>query len=179
MPTLIIEDGTGVANANSYVDVAYLDIYAADRGLTIPTADTDKEIFLLKAMDYLEGRRAEYQGSKSVATQSLQWPRQLVQVDCSDVAIDSIPEELKKAQCQLVVEQQKRTLLYPAPITSSIEGLVTQKTVGPLTKKYAFNGKGLANPTKPIIIASVEMFLLPLTIKGSCCNGGYKRTIRL
>lgn len=179
MPTLIIEDGTGVANANSYVSVAYLVAYAADRGLTIPTSDTDKEIFLLKAMDYLEGRRMDFQGAKANSEQALQWPRVGVQIDCVDIAITLIPEELKKSQCQLVVEQQKRTILYPAPRTSSTEGMVTQKTVGPLTKKYAFDGKGAVNPNKPIIISSVEIFLLPLTHNGACCDGSYKRTIRL
>ncbi|MCC6271130.1 MAG: hypothetical protein IT190_07620 [Microbacteriaceae bacterium] len=145
----------------------------------MPTTDTDKEIFLLKAMDYLEARRFDFQGAKANSEQSLQWPRVGTQIDCVDVAADAIPVELKKAQCQLVVEQQKRTILYPSPRTSTDTGFVTQKTVGPLTKKFSAVGDGAVNPNKPIIIASVEMFLLPLTIKGSCCNGAYKRTIRL
>jgi len=178
MPTLIVEDGTGVANANTYVDLAYLQNYADNRGLTLPTSDTDKEIFLLRAMDYLEGRRDEFQGSKAVVDQSLQWPRVDVSIDCVELAVDTIPEELKRAQCQLVVEQQSRTKLYPTPRTSSVEGLVTQKTVGPLTKKFAFDGKGLADPSKGIVIASVEIFLKPLTVKGSCCGGGWKKTLR-
>jgi hypothetical protein len=179
MPTLIVEDGTGVENANTYVDLAYLQSYADNRGLTLPTQQADKEIYLLRAMDYLESRRGDFQGLKAVEGQLLQWPRKDVHVDCQDLAVDSIPEELKKAQCQLVVEQQQRTRLYPAPRTSSVEGLVTHKQVGPLTKKFAFDGKATADPSKGVIIASVEIFLHPLTIKGSCCNGPYKKTIRI
>lgn len=180
MPTLIVEDGSGVANANTYVDLAYLQTYADNRGLVLPTEDTDKEIYLLKAMDYLEGRRSDFQGSKAVDDQAFQWPRKNVQVDCVDVAIDLIPEELKKAQCQLVVEQQARTKLYPTPRFSSSEGFVTQKTVGPLTKKFSVDGKGTVSSSHPIRIASVELFLRPLTVEGSCCGQGtYKKTIRL
>lgn len=177
MPTLIIEDGTQVADANSYVDVAYLDSYAGDRGLTIPTTQEDKEIFLLRAMDYIEARRNDFQGSKVSADQSLQWPRKNVQIDCEDIEETVIPEELKKAQCQLVVEQQKRTLLFPKPRTSSNEGFVTQKTVGPLTKKFSPTD-GVANSVKPTIIASVEIFMHPLTDSGCCSSGSWKRTIR-
>lgn len=179
MPTLIVEDGSGVTNANTYVDLIYLAAYAADRGLTIPTVDADKEKSLLKAMDYLESRRGEFQGSKTVGTQSLQWPRTGVSIDCNDLDSDVIPEELKKAQCQLVVEMQTGTRLYPSPRTSSIEGLVIEKTVGPLTKKFSANGYGLANSTKPVTIASVEIFILPLTVRGGCCSGPWKETIRV
>ena len=179
MPTLIVEDGTKVSNANTYVDLAYLETYASNRGLTLPTLQADKEIFLLRAMDYLESRRNDFQGVKTHDDQFLQWPRTNVSIDCKAVGIDLIPEELKKAQCQLVVEQQNRTRLYPAPRTSSVEGLVTHKQVGPLTKKFAFDGKATADPAKAVIIASVETFLYPLTIKGSCCGGTYKKTLRV
>lgn len=178
MPTLIVEDGTGVANANTYINLAYLESYAADRGFTIPTVQADKEKFVLRAMDYLEARRMDYQGHKTDEDQTLQWPRTDVMFDCKALGVDVIPEVLKKAQCQLVVELQQRTRLFPVPRTSSVEGLVTEKTVGPLTKKFAFNGQGLADPTKPIVIASVESFLSPLTHKGSCCGQTWKVTLR-
>lgn len=178
MPTLIVEDGSGVANANTYVDLTYLQSYADDRGLALPTEQADKEVYLLRAMDYLESRRQDYQGVKASSDQSLQWPRKQVTLDCETFDDATIPEVLKKAQCQLVVEQQQRTRLYPAPRTSSVEGLVTHKQVGPLVKKFAFDGKATTDPSKAIVIASVETFLHPLTIKGACCGQSWKPTLR-
>ena len=176
MPDIIVEDGSNVDDANSYVDIAYLDLYASERGLSLPTELEDKQIFLIKAFDYLEARRSDYQGYKAVEEQKTQWPRTEVYIDHELLDSDAIPVELKKAQCQLVVEQQQRTLLYPKPRTSSVEGFVTQKTVGPLTKKFSLEGKGVSNPNAPILIASVEIFLKPLT---SCCGQSWKETLRV
>lgn len=148
MPTLIIEDGTGVDNANSYADVAYLDSYASDRGFNIPTDDADKQVFLIRAFDYLCTKL------------------------CDCVVFAPIQDALKKAQCQLVVEQQKRTLLYPKPITSSVEGFVTEKTVGPLTKKFSPVTGGRAATDQPVRIASVEVWLNKVKKEDGCeCDG--------
>ena len=179
MPTLIVEDGTGVADANTYVDLIYLASYASDRGLTLPTLDVDREVYLLRAMDYLESRRAIFQGSKTDPAQSLQWPREGAQIDCEDIANDVIPVELKRAQSQLVVEQQQGTKLFPTPRTSTTDGFVIEKTVGPLTKRWAPGGAGTVSPLIPIKIASVEIFLKPLTIAGSCCGSSGLNTVRL
>lgn len=167
---LIIEDGTIVTNANSYVTLVELQAYADDRGFTLPTSDAEQEQFVLRAMDYLESRR--FQGKRADETQSLQWPRTGVKVNCIDFAEDEIPETLKKALSQLVVELQAGTPLYPSPRTSSSEGFVTQKTVGPLTKK--FSSFGAISTVSPITIAAVELFLKPL----ECCNSDL-RTVRV
>lgn len=158
MPTLIVEDGSGVDNANTYVDVAYLDSYASDRGFSIPTDEADKQVFLIRAFDYLHARL------------------------CDCVVFAPIQDALKKAQCQLVVEQQNRTLLYPKPITSSTEGFVTEKTVGPLTKKFSAGAGGRAATSQPVRIASVEVWLNKVEKEDGCeCNGksSYRYTDRV
>ena len=159
MSSLIIEDGTNVANANTFIDVEYLDSYATLRGLTVPIEDTDKEKFLVRAYDYLQFR--------------------LTECECE---FSEIPDNLKKSQAQLVVEQQKRTPLFPKPISSSTEGLVTEKTVGPLTKKWAPDKRCVAPVGRPIIIASVEVFL-KLVLKSDACRlgsgCGHTHTIRI
>lgn len=166
---IIVEDGSIVTGANSFIDIVYLEDYAETRGFLLPTTDAVKEQYLIIAMDYLTAYRSLFKGVKVEDDQPLLWPRDLVYID--NVLFDktSIPEELKKAQAQLVVEQQKRVPLFPKAVTSTTEGLVIEKTIGPLTKKYSANASQmntLANPSKPIKIASVEMFLAPLI--GSC-----------
>jgi len=165
MSSLIIENGTGVENANSYADVEFLSSYADARGFAIPTSNEDRERFLIIAFDYLQCRLADH--------------------GCT---FTDIPKNLKFAQAQLVVEQQRGTRLWPKPITSSVEGFVTEKTIGPLTKKFqagsnSNNGVfgGRADPKEPVCIASVEMFLKSVLSSdscngGSCCN--HKETLR-
>lgn len=173
MPTIIVEDGTIVANANSYIDVTYLNAFATDRGFTLPSTTNEKEILIIKAMDYLEAKC--FKGEKSIADQELQWPRDNVYIDCELLNTDVIPEVLKRALAQLVVEQHLGTALYPVPRTSTVQGFVTQKTVGPLTKKFSAFG-GTVSSITPITIASVELFLQ--SILGSCCGNGL-RTVRI
>lgn len=160
---LVVEDGTIVANANSYIDISFLTAFATARGLALPASDSVKEQFAIQAMDYLESIR--YQGSKVDAlTQFLQWPRKDVLIDDVDFAEDAIPTELKYAQCQLVVSLQAGIVLWPKPVTSISEGVVTEKTIGPITKKFsASKSRGeVANPRSRIVIAQVEAYLSKL-----------------
>lgn len=171
MPTLIVEDGTGVANANTYIDETFLAAYAEERGLSIPSEVETQQQYLLRAMDYLSWYNEVFRGSRTIAGSFLPWPRKDISIDCEELDSNSIPLQLKNAQAQLVVEQQQRTRLFPKPRTSSVEGLVTQKTVGPLTKKFSFNGAGIASANAPVRIMSVHVFLLPLLKQGSSGSG--------
>jgi len=99
MATIIVEDGTIVVNANSYITVAELDTYAADRGVTIATVD--KTILLIEAMDYIES--LFYKGIKVTDAQELQWPRSDVVVDSFFIATDEIPKLLKDGQAEVAL----------------------------------------------------------------------------
>ena len=90
MATIIIEDGTVVPGANSYVTEAELTTYAADRGITL-TAATD--VLLIKAMDYIES--LAFIGDKHKESQPLQWPRDEVYIDRYYIERETIPKELK------------------------------------------------------------------------------------
>lgn len=98
MAQIIVETGSIVANANSYVSVLELSQFAADRGYTL---EGDASIRLIKASDYLECLR--YKGRKMSRDQSMQWPRYGVTVDGYALRNYTIPKELKKAQMQLAI----------------------------------------------------------------------------
>lgn len=104
---LIIEDGTNVAGANSYITTDELTAYADSRGLQISA--TNLEPLIIKAMDYLESRG--FAGVRTYENQSLSFPRQGLYVDNIEVAKDSIPAKLKQALCQLAYESDKQDLL--------------------------------------------------------------------
>lgn len=73
---LTVEDGTGLANADSYVSVADATAYHAAMGNAAWAAlDTDeKEWALRRATQYIDVRY-NYRGSPLRSTQALAWPR--------------------------------------------------------------------------------------------------------
>lgn len=81
--TLRVEDGSNVANANSYVTVDEFVAFHTDRGnLVIAEADADQiEQAIIKGTDYLEQKfRLLWKGSRTNSTQVLSWPRRGVDV---------------------------------------------------------------------------------------------------
>ena len=55
MATIVVEDGSGKTDSNSYIDEAGLTTYATDRGITLTAADdAAKAALLIQAMDYIE-----------------------------------------------------------------------------------------------------------------------------
>jgi len=155
--TLIVEDGSNVANANSYVSIADARSYAELRGVTLPADDADVEVLLIKAMDYIEAQRDRYQGRKSYDTQALQFPRYDVYVDSLLVGSTTIPRELRYAQMALAIEAQSSDLM-PSRLPSD-KGPVTQESVeGAVSVSYANTGRLSSVPA----FAKADALLTPL-----------------
>lgn len=95
---IIVEDGTQVANSNSYVTEAELTTFAAERGVTIVGSNDQ---LLLRANDYLE--TLNFIGDRLTKTQSIQWPRSNAGINGFDIDEDEIPSELKTAQLYLAL----------------------------------------------------------------------------
>ena len=100
---LIVEDGSIVTGANTYVTDAEYVAYAAARGKTIASTAANREIQLIKAMDYIESHRAKFKGTKFSQDQALQWPRYGVYIDSYYLDSDAIPVELKSAQMEAAI----------------------------------------------------------------------------
>ncbi len=95
---IIVEDGSIVANANSYASEAALTAYAAARGVTL-TGDEDD--LLIQAMDYVES--LDFIGFKLTYDQPLQWPRADVVIDGYYVGTDVIPQLLIDGLCEVAI----------------------------------------------------------------------------
>jgi len=95
---LIVEDGTGKTDSDTYASEAALAAYAAARGVTIAGTDTE---LLITAMDYLESK--DFKGDKGTQEQALQWPRLNVVIDGYYVDSDAIPQSLVDAQCEIAI----------------------------------------------------------------------------
>lgn len=106
---LIIEDGSIVAGANSYVTgVEYLDWsdarFGNDRS-SRPAQSSDADMLVLRAMDYFE--TLQFIGSKVSSAQSLQWPRTGAVIDGFTVPSDEIPNEVKISIFELAYSQEQ------------------------------------------------------------------------
>lgn len=161
---LIIEDGTQVVGANSYVTTTEIKAFATARGIVdFPTADADVEILSTLAMDYLEAKRSEYRGTKTSASQSLQYPREGSTVDGVLIANNIIPVELKNAQMQLTIEAHEFGDLAP----SSDGYAVAVEKVDVIEVQYAAGGRlsGTSLPAE-MNFPKVQAWLEALTTHG-------------
>ena len=103
---IIVEDGTVIANANSYVSVAFIDTFCANLGLSSWEAadDDDKDTALLRAMAYIEGM--SFKGYKTEDDQTLKWPREAAtDEDGYAIDTDAIPTCLKNASARAAYEE--------------------------------------------------------------------------
>lgn len=80
----IVEDGTGLSNANAYVSVADADSYNSDRGNTLwsDLSTQEKEQAIVRATDYMvQVYRLRWKGYRVLPTQALDMPRSFMIID--------------------------------------------------------------------------------------------------
>lgn len=142
---IVIEDGTGVANANSYVERDEAVQYAADQGVTFAD-DSTTDVLLYSAMRYLETFRNKYVGTIVDPAQSLAWPREDVVIADADWPDNTIPPQLKNAQMQLAI-YAKSTDLMP----SVFGAFVLREKVGPIETEYSQAVRSDGQPYFPLI----------------------------
>lgn len=153
---LIIEDGTVVSGAQSYVSVADLDTYAATRDdVTLPATDAGKETILLEAMDYLHTFAGMFKGDRVDIDQELDWPRRGAWIYGFLNPYDSIPRDLTAAQILLAVMAIDNELT-PTSVGTD-KGPVIEETVhGAVTVRYANNGKVLPVAFNSSVMAHIN-----------------------
>ena len=116
--SLIVEDGTNVAGAESYVSLAEANAYFSSRGNPsdwTSLSDAVKEQYLREAADYLEmfyGHR--WKGRRSENDQPLAWPRSgVLDQDQYQIEPDVIPQRLKNAQYEATLRRATEGSLLP------------------------------------------------------------------
>jgi hypothetical protein len=141
---LIVEDGTGLANAESFISVADATTYHAARGNAAWAAlasDTIREQCLRKATDYMEAvYRLRWSGYRTGTIQVLSWPRYAVprkdyavfagHALTSYYASDAVPATVANACAELALRAATGEL------SPDIERAVSRETIGPITVEY-------------------------------------------
>jgi hypothetical protein len=132
---LIVEDGTGVAGANTYISASDAVARAAVLGFDFP-AEVDAETPLIRATIYLQTLRLQYQGTKYITGQPLQWPRDPVYIDNEYNDPSVIPQLLIDAQVYIASVDYAGGNLF-----ATAAGSATSRSVGDVSVTNSNSGK--------------------------------------
>lgn len=140
----VVEDGTGLATATSYISEAEADDHHTDRGNAAWTGtSTAKQQALVRATDYVDKRfGSSFRGFRESKSQALEWPR-IDAFDNDDFLmsdVDRIPRLLKKAIAEYALIALQLTDLLPIParpfpVLDPATGTVTNNSSGQITRK--------------------------------------------
>lgn len=129
---IVVEDGTIVADANSYVTLAEVRAYATLRGITVPAADGDLEKHLHLAMDWFESE--DFPSARLDATQELSFPRDVIVVDGVRYMEGAIPKLVKQIICEATCTSV--TIALQPQFAGSSLGQLKRKKIDVLEKEY-------------------------------------------
>lgn len=149
MATIVIEDGSVVSGANSYVTVAEFTQFCSDRNITISSTYGDESELLIKAMDYFE--QQPFQGIKNIETQPLQFPRADLWIDSYLVASDAIPQLVKDAQITIAI-----SIMQGNDPLSSLDRTVKRERIDVLEIEY------MDNSSSSVVIRSIANIMRKL-----------------
>lgn len=159
--TIVVEDGTGLANANSYASVAEADTYLTLRGITSWSSlqQAEKEAALVRATDYMP--IFAWQGIRSVNTQALDWPRTYVYVRGALLPSPAFPTQIKTACIELAWRGASGPLNPDINVGTDDTGRMIIKKVervGPIDEETTYASRGqMALPVKPVWSAVIAL----------------------
>lgn len=130
----VVEDGTGLANATSYVSVQEYRDYFTDRGIDKSSeADADIQGYLVRATEYID-LNFSFCGDPLTTTQALEFPRLIDDVDVG------VPTKVKYATINMGNNVSSSTgSIYKDP-NENIERL--KEKVGPIETDTTYISDG-------------------------------------
>lgn len=138
MVTLVVEDGTGLSNANTYITVEEAKEYASQRGIDLGSDDAISANLILSA-DYME-TRGPYKGKVINVDQALEFPR--TDLEYRGQSISGVPGNVKKAQAQLLLDIKSSGAL----LTSSRQYALKRRKLEGLEQEYAVGSYAAYSP---------------------------------
>lgn len=153
---LILEDGTGLANAESYCSVAQAAAYHSARGRADDwDAVVDKEAALRLATDHmLQVYSGRWKGTRLNTTQALDWPRvgvRTLDAPTVDLPSNAIPPGVRNACAELALRSDAAALLQDTGRETLSE------SVGEVSVTYA---EGKTRQTQyPVVDGWVRQYL--------------------
>lgn len=158
---LVVEDGSGIENADAYVDVDFVDGYAEKYGKTDWTGDqAAKEVHVRRATQFADNvYLSEFQPNTMM--QRLMFPASGVYI--RGYHVTGIPIQLKEAVAELSTISMQMDLVEVQKDRNPIQ--VTKKA-GDVSKSETF-----ASPVHQRVFHPVEMILRPLLSSSNIGRG--------
>ena len=167
--TLIIEDGTIVANANSFITVAEWETYLALYGKTATGTEADKETSLIKAQRAISTRYT-FDGAPVEQAQATCLPRNWTKkIKGFTVASNVVPQDFKDAQAELAFDIQSGADPF-ANATEGAKGPVIgeRSKAGPVEAQTQYGSGGASfNPRSMANYTAASDLLRPYLAAGS------------
>lgn len=133
---LVVEDGTIVPGANTFITLDEYRAYAAQRGYVTPPDDAAASRAILRAGDFLRSIDTKFVGYRVSNEQTMPFPRSGVPVAGRPgwyYDDDEIPPGIKEAQIELAGIVGNGGNLYPS--ASSLRS-VKKRKIGPIETEY-------------------------------------------
>lgn len=142
--TLIVEDGSGLPNANSYCDLDYALEYCTMKGYTSwqSLSETEQKVFIIRGTEFIDNFY-NWRGRKGKGSQALSFPRFYL-YDDDHYLINGIPEKLKKA-CLEAAFLNSSTDASTLFSTKDENGAIKRQKVDSLEVEYFNNQQNETN----------------------------------
>lgn len=137
--TIIVEDGSIVTNANSYVTRADYITYAAAHGITIAD-DANADVELIGAAQFIGQHEVRMIGHRVTRDQSLAYPRYDVEIEDWYWAHDEIPRQLILCQLAYALDINAGIDLWNKPVNPNIFAK-KERVEGAVAVEYAISDK--------------------------------------
>ena len=166
--SLVVEDGTGKADAESYVAVADVEAYAVRWGKSFAGLEAEKEAACRLSCRRLDQEfEDQFPSLRMTDTQALAWPRGWF-YDRHSVYVESgvIPPALKDAQCELAIRQRAGEDLFPDTTNRMVTAETHSTEDYAKTRHYAPAAQGTnAKPLRcfPVVEDLLRRILRPRT----------------
>ena len=138
MADLIIEDGSGVEGANSYVSLDDAYLIAENYGWTLPIDAELANVALANGYSYLDTLEDAMSGERTYEDQTGSFPREGCYCGAFAVAENVIKNEVKRAQVRAAVTFGAGTEVNPDDDGKSI---ASEEVVGAVKVSYFDNNK--------------------------------------
>ena len=136
MATLIVENGSIVLGANTYVTIADYTTYAEGFGVTVEDTNAFR-IQLIKAAQYIASKESQLMGDMVERYQPLSYPRNnLTDLDNFSWQNNEIPTLVKNCQMSLALDIQAGEDLYNLSQSSAV-GVKSEEVKGAVKVEYA------------------------------------------
>lgn len=129
---LIIEDGTGKPDAESYASAEDLAIYAVKFGVVIPAEVLAQEALLRRSALAMDGMT--WKGKKMSSDQALAWPRRGVELDQEIKPDNYLPARIQYGQMALAAEIHQDDI---DPVEKRKGAVLLDRVEGAVTRQYA------------------------------------------